>query len=177
MLIENPRLANKAINSDGSTGLHVAVGIGYNLIVRSFLFQTNDEQVLTKRHSDGSTALHVAAIVGNTPAAKLLVKKNRTLLLIKDNNGKEPLYKAYENMHLGTMVYFLESIKEYSLSADPLNESALVDFIVNAISARQYGLALGYLRKFPNSASSSDEVLMAIAKNFPSGLDDWEEFI
>ncbi|KAJ0710497.1 putative PGG domain-containing protein [Helianthus annuus] len=38
-------------------------------------------------------------------------------------------------------------------------------------------LASQLVEKLPNSASESDDVLMAIAKNFPSGLDYWEKLL
>ncbi|KAM0031194.1 putative PGG domain-containing protein [Helianthus debilis subsp. tardiflorus] len=39
------------------------------------------------------------------------------------------------------------------------------------------GLALDLVQDFPKAASKSDNVLMAIAKTFPSGLDHWETLI
>ncbi|GKC57066.1 ankyrin repeat-containing domain-containing LTR copia-type protein, partial [Tanacetum coccineum] len=77
-------LAREAISSDGSTVLHIAVGI----------------------------ALHIAAIVRNTYAADLLIKKNKHCLRFKDEKGEEPLHKAYENMHLDTIGYLLKVIED-----------------------------------------------------------------
>ncbi|KAJ0525026.1 putative ankyrin repeat-containing domain-containing protein [Helianthus annuus] len=145
----------------------------------------SDEQVLKQRASDGSTALHIVAIIGNKHAADLLVKKNSNLLEIEDSDAKTPLEKAYENKHLTTIGYLLKARKtggklrsQTSLvgSVDE-NDEIVVDLLVNVISAKKYSLASQLVEKLPNSASESDDVLMAIAKNFPSGLDYWEKLL
>ncbi|XP_071729607.1 uncharacterized protein [Rutidosis leptorrhynchoides] len=175
-------LASEVVTSDGNTALHIAVGLGHNDFVRNLLmFYLNDEQVLKKRDSDGSTALHIAAIVGNTHATDLLVKKNKALLHIKDLKGEEPLHKAYENMHLDTIGYLLKAInddddvkgKEQS-SHIHLGIEIGVDLLVNAISAKQYNFASDLIKRFPKFASKSDDVLMAIARTFPTELDYWQ---
>ncbi|KAI3725068.1 hypothetical protein L1987_64842 [Smallanthus sonchifolius] len=100
-------------------------------------------------------------------------------------NLREVTIKAYENMHLDTIEYLLKALKDgckselqYSLShsVHP-SEQIVVDLLVNAISAKQYGLASQLVQKFPNFASKSDDVLMALAKTFPSGLNDAETLL
>ncbi|XP_076904135.1 uncharacterized protein LOC143559443 [Bidens hawaiensis] len=161
-------LATEAVNSDGSTILHIAVGRGHNFLVKKLLSYINDEQVLKKRDFDGSTALDIAAIVGNKQAANLLVKKNKMLLRIEDDKGEQPLHKAYEYMHLDTIGYLLKAVNDDN---DIMLQYSkfVVDFLVSAISAKEYTLASELLQKFPELASKSDNVLMAIAKTFPSG--------
>lgn len=110
LLKKNKDAATKAITKDGSTVLHIAVGVGHNDFVKRFISFIKDDQALAKKRDvDGSTALHIAAIVGNTDAAELMVKRDKRLLQIKDNEGKEPLHKAYENMHLDTIGYLLKA--------------------------------------------------------------------
>ncbi|KAJ0532696.1 putative ankyrin repeat-containing domain, PGG domain, ankyrin repeat-containing domain superfamily [Helianthus annuus] len=185
ILEKNKDLATEAVRSDGSTILHIAVGIGHNDFVKQLLSYMNDEQLLQQRDSDGSTSLHVAAIVGNTDVADLLVKRNKMLLRVKDNKGVEPLQKAYEHMHLDTVGYFLKAFSDdgknelqssLTGSVHPDDDIA-TDLLVNAISAKQYSLALELVQNFPESASRSEDVLMALAKNFPSGLDHWETLV
>ncbi|KAJ0886671.1 putative ankyrin repeat-containing domain, PGG domain, ankyrin repeat-containing domain superfamily [Helianthus annuus] len=185
ILEKNKDLATEAVRSDGSTILHIAVGIGHNDFVKQLLSYMNDEQLLQRRDSDGSTSLHIAAIVGNTDVADLLVKRNKMLLRVKDNKGVEPLQKAYEYMHLDTIGYFLKAVSDdgknelqssLTGSVHPDDDIA-TDLLVNAISAKQYSLALELVQNFPESASRSDDVLMALAKNFPSGLDHWETLV
>ncbi|XP_021981258.1 uncharacterized protein LOC110877436 isoform X2 [Helianthus annuus] len=175
----------EAISSDGSTILHIAIGTGQNDFVKEVCSSITGELLLHQRESDGSTALHIAAIVGNKVAAELLVKKNIKLLGIKDHKGKDPLHKAYENMHLDTIGYLLKAVKDAATtesqsslagSAHPDDEIG-VGLLVNAISAKQYSLALELVERFPTLASKKDDVLVAIAKSFPSELDYWETLV
>ncbi|GKC94073.1 ankyrin repeat-containing domain-containing LTR copia-type protein, partial [Tanacetum coccineum] len=142
---------NDLISSDGSTVLHIAVGIGHNDFVKNLFSYISDEDVVATRNSDGSTALHIVAIVGNTYVADLLIKKNKHCLRIKDEKGEEPLHKAYENMHLDTIGYLLKAVDEYGKimsryfsigsSVHPHLHPGVeigVDLLVNAISAKQY---------------------------------------
>ncbi|KAI3709298.1 hypothetical protein L2E82_39058 [Cichorium intybus] len=190
ILRKNKEAMRVAIRNDGSTILHIAVGIGQNDFVKNLLSYINDDEeyVLEKRSSDGSTALHIAAIVGNRYAAHLLVEKNKDLLRIKDHKGEEPLHKAYQNMHLGTIGYLFKATddgaksKSQSFSLgdtvhpDP-GVDVGVDLLVNAIFAKEYSLASELIENFPKFAVKNDGVLMAIAKTFPSGLEYGETLI
>lgn len=157
IIINNKEAVRVAINNDGSTILHLAIGLGHNKFVGKLLMYLKDEDVLKRRSSDGSTALHIAAIVGNKYAAHLLVEKNKGLLRIKNHKREEPLQKAYENMHLDTIGYLFKAsnvgVKTRSLSfpsrdnAHPLphpyphphpSDEIGVDLLVNAISAHEY---------------------------------------
>ncbi|KAM0031191.1 putative ankyrin repeat-containing domain, PGG domain, ankyrin repeat-containing domain superfamily [Helianthus debilis subsp. tardiflorus] len=173
------------MGNDGSTVLHIAVATGHNDFVKKLCSSITDERLLHQRENDGSTALHIAAIVGNKVAAELLVKNNRKFLRIKDHKGRDPLHKAYENMHLDTIGYLLKAVNDAATteSQSSLAGSALPDdeigigLLVNAISAKQYSLALELVEKFPMFASKKDDVLVAIAKSFPNELDYWETLV
>ncbi|KAJ0905569.1 putative ankyrin repeat-containing domain, PGG domain, ankyrin repeat-containing domain superfamily [Helianthus annuus] len=187
-------LAERALKADislateagevGSTLLHIAVENGHNDFVKKLLpYIKNNDDLLKQRDSDRSTALHIAAKVGSTDVVDLLVKRNKKLLLVKDINGKAPLHRAYESLHLDTIAYILKVINDedktelQSSLSSFVDDDMAVELVVNAISAKQYSLALELVQNFPKSASRSDDVLMALAKNFPRGLDDWEELV
>ncbi|XP_023733803.1 uncharacterized protein LOC111881632 [Lactuca sativa] len=188
ILKKNKDAVRVAIKNDGSTIIHLAVGIGDTYFVKRLLSYVSDEDVLEKRSSDGSTPLHIAAIVGNRYAARLLLEKNKELLRIKDNKGDEALHKAYEHMHLDTIGYLFKAMddggKTKSASfhlgdtahPDPGVEVG-VDLLVNAIFAKEYNLASELIENFPKFAVINDGVLMAMAKTFPSGLDYGETLI
>ncbi|KAM0031200.1 putative ankyrin repeat-containing domain, PGG domain, ankyrin repeat-containing domain superfamily [Helianthus debilis subsp. tardiflorus] len=177
VLKKDEGLVTEAISGDGSTVLHLAVGIGHNHLVKKLLSYINDLQVLEKRYSDGSTPLHVAATVGNKHAVELLLKKNCQLLHIEDHNAKLPLQKAYENMQLDIIGYLLKATNDayktelQSSLRGPFHpdDDVGVRLIVNAIVAKQYSLALVLVRNFPRFSSYSDEVLYSMAKSFPDG--------
>nr|KAJ0196873.1 hypothetical protein LSAT_V11C700362930 [Lactuca sativa] len=185
-LKEDKAAATEAINSDGNTVLHIAVGIGRNFLVSEILSLIKHGKLLKMINLDGSTALHIAAIVGNTEAAMILIKNDRRLLEIPDHKGEIPLEKAYENMHLDTIEYLLKAMdddgkpkKQSSTLEDSVNPGVKVgvNLLVNAVSAKQYDLATKLVKKFPKFAVENDNVLLAIAKTFPMGLDYWETLI
>ncbi|KAI3805449.1 hypothetical protein L1987_27842 [Smallanthus sonchifolius] len=179
------------INSNGDTLLHIAVGISRNYLISTILGNISYNELTEMKNWDGSTVLHIAAIVGNIEAAELLVNKNETLLHILDNKGQTPLDKAYENMHLDTIAYLLEAAennekhKKERQKADVIERRSTllpsveigVDLLVNAISAKRYDFASKLIIRNPEYAVSNDNVLMAFARTFPSGLDYRERLI
>ncbi|KAI3725063.1 hypothetical protein L1987_64836 [Smallanthus sonchifolius] len=75
--------------------------------------------------------------------------------------GEDPLRKAYENMHLDTIVYLLKAIKD---DGKPELQSSLAGFVhprvvigadllINAISAKHYSLTSELVQIFPQFAS------------------------
>ncbi|CAH1449313.1 unnamed protein product [Lactuca virosa] len=169
-----------ASNSDGNTVLHIMVGIGFNYFVNEMLSLIDAKVLLKMQNQDGSTALHIAAIVGNKPAAELLLKKNKDLLETTDHKNKTPLDKAFENMHLSTVECLLKAANDDGKTkGTPISVDTRkgVNLLVNAISAKKYDLAKELIKNNPEFAVEEDDVLMAIAKTFPSGLNFWETFI
>ncbi|CAH1449305.1 unnamed protein product [Lactuca virosa] len=114
-------------------------------------------------------------MVGNTEAATLLIKNDRRLLEIPDHKGETPLDKAYQNMHLDTIDFLLKAVyddikpkKQSSTLEDSVSPGVKlgVNLLVNVVSAKKYEFAV-----------ENDNVLLAIAKTFPMGLDYWETLI
>nr|KAJ0196002.1 hypothetical protein LSAT_V11C700361950 [Lactuca sativa] len=188
------------MSKDGSTILHLAVGIGHNEFVENLLWNIKDGDLCKRRRSsDGSTALHIAAIVGNRYAAHLLLEKSKDLLRIKDHKGHVAWHKAYENMHLDTLVYLFKAsgpvaitralslpsrLQNRSLTSQDTTHPQLHpnteigdDLLVSFISAHEFNLASELIKDFPEFAVKTDGVLMALAKSFPSGLNHWETLI
>ncbi|KAJ9536757.1 hypothetical protein OSB04_un000061 [Centaurea solstitialis] len=182
------------LNSDKNTVLHLAVGIGHNNFMENLLrfIQKKEESekkrnlgrssVLELRNLNGSTALHVAAIVGNRFGAELLVNKNKNLLTTLDHEDQTPLLKAYSNMQFDTFIYLWNSTNDdgkskQAISRDPDRIKIGVNLLVNAISAKQYSTASELVKMFPQFVTENDDVLMAIARTFPNGLNYWETLI
>ncbi|CAI9293564.1 unnamed protein product [Lactuca saligna] len=185
-LKEDKAAATEAINSDGNTMLHIAVGIGRNFLVNEILSLIKPGQLPKMVNLDGSTALHIAAIVGNTEAATLLIENDRRLLEIQDHEGDTPLDKAYQNMHLDTIDFLLKAVydnikpkKQSSTLEDSVSPGVElgVNLLLNAVSAKKYDLAAELVKSFPEFAVENDDVLLAIAKTFPMGLDYWDTLI
>ncbi|KAD4177972.1 hypothetical protein E3N88_26563 [Mikania micrantha] len=184
----------KYFRVEGLPTLHFAVKINQNDFVRRLLWHMGDDDDFTEiKNLNGSTVLHIAAIVGNTYAAELLLKYNKRLLDIEDNQGKTPLDKAYEHRRLDTTIFLLNAAHGYQrrsklksnnidgdknskndVTDDQISKSCVRDandFLVLAISAKRYDLAKKIVDQNSEYDVSNDEVLMAIVSNFPSGLD------
>ncbi|KAL7591998.1 hypothetical protein Lser_V15G33308 [Lactuca serriola] len=181
MIKKDKNLIIEPINSDGNTVLHIMVEIGFNYFVNEMLSLIKDAKLLPEmKNHDGSTALHIAALVGNKRAVELLIKKNKDLLATEDNKHETPLHKAFENMHLSIIEYLLKAANDdgkTKKTSTPLDIRKGVNLLVNVVSAKKYDLAKELIKKYPEFAVKEDEVLMAIAKTFPSGLDYSETLI
>ncbi|KAI3754485.1 hypothetical protein L1987_54269 [Smallanthus sonchifolius] len=80
---------------------------------RRVYHKLKDRNALTEIiDSDGNTILHIAAIVGDTYIVEYAPQNQKNLLRIIDNEGKTPLDKAYENMHLDIIAYLEGATKD-----------------------------------------------------------------
>ncbi|MFS7917544.1 putative ankyrin repeat-containing domain-containing protein [Helianthus anomalus] len=137
--------ASDAITRDGNTILHLAVEMGHNYFVEKLLEFLEDGIYIEKRNNVGRTALHIAAVVGNTHAAQLLIKKREELFGIQDDNAKSPLDSALSNIKLNISAYLLKAgeISDLSnFSGD--QQQNVVKAICVAISTKQYGEQLNH---------------------------------
>ncbi|PWA92251.1 ankyrin repeat-containing domain, PGG domain, Gag-polypeptide of LTR copia-type [Artemisia annua] len=162
------------ITNNGNTALHVAVGSSINSheLLEKLLEMTPTEiKLLDLKNSDGSTLLHVAAIVGNTKAVDILVRRDPELLLAKDNEGHTPLALSLSNVHSETSQCLVNHIKAKGYDALFSGKSG-EDLMVLAISSQDFGLALK-MHDYKERAHS-DAVLMALAQYFPPELNYWE---
>ncbi|KAJ9550927.1 hypothetical protein OSB04_014972 [Centaurea solstitialis] len=176
----------RPLDGSGSTPLHIAVAMGYTDLVKKLLLFIEKEdvkEILEQKNGDGSTALHIAVCVGNEHALKLLVEKNKDLLTISDKRGQDPLIKALNNMQFDTFLYLFKAAvannktKGLVIFQGRDHKEKGASLLVNAITAKQYATALELIKEFPEFAVQNDEVLMAIARTFPSELKYWEELV
>ncbi|KAK9071023.1 hypothetical protein SSX86_009591 [Deinandra increscens subsp. villosa] len=169
----------QVISENGNTMLHLAVEMGHNYFVEKLLNILEDEDIETK-NINGRTALHIAAMVGNQYAAQLLVQKRKQLLRILDDKAQSPLENAYNNKKLNTYAYLLnfEPPRSSDLRSYPdTYQKNAVYLIVSAILTKQYDLASTLLKRYPDFAMRNDQILLAIAKNFPTDLSFTGSFI
>ncbi|KAD4179779.1 hypothetical protein E3N88_28370 [Mikania micrantha] len=134
------------IDKDGNSILHIAVALGRKDIIKKILWNIDGDNLTKIKNKKGSTVLHIAAIVGNTDVAKLLLKEDINLLHIKDNLGKKPLLKAYENMRLETAYLLLKATNDEKIRAknaptddqnSPLKSNHVADGGKNAATVHQ----------------------------------------
>ncbi|KAL4564152.1 hypothetical protein LXL04_028204 [Taraxacum kok-saghyz] len=182
ILKNDTNAAGDVINNDGETLLHIAVGTGHKYFVRKLLKVIEDKEILKRRSLDGSTALHIAAITGNKYAAGLLIEKERSLISIRNREGTLPYVVAYFNNHFDTSVFLFKATNLNPKTQSKVNglRKDLTDrnLLLDVISTKQYDLALQLLEAYQDLAVKDDaEVLMTLARNFPSGLGYCEAFI
>ena len=63
-------------------------------------------------NGNGDTALSVAAMVGNTPAAKLFLKRDPQLALIVNNDSRLPITEAARFGHKKVVLLLLRFIED-----------------------------------------------------------------
>lgn len=86
----------------------------------------------------GNTALTVAAIIGNTEAASILVKKNPSLLHIRNNRGLLPIMRAASNAHKSTLEFLLDVHKQ-DVGPCSLQGHAGVELLISIIDSGFFG--------------------------------------
>lgn len=108
------------INNYSETVLHVAVGARNSIFfVKMLLDCPMENEALLLKNGAGNNALHVAAIVGNTEAAQLLVKKYSDLLYTYGENEKLPVHLAALYSHKDTLEYLI-SVSEQDVENSPI---------------------------------------------------------
>lgn len=174
----------EAINNDDETVLHILVRTGHNYFLRKLLNLIKDtdadKDILKRKSSDGSTALHIAAITGNKIAADLLIKKMQWMMTVEDSYDHIPFVTAFLHMKLDTSVFLVKAIHKCLQNYKWRPEDLLMAFnlLVVVISSRKYDLALDLLNAFPNfTAKDTFELLMTLARDFPSGVGYYEKKI
>ncbi|CAK9138513.1 unnamed protein product [Ilex paraguariensis] len=177
--------ATARITALSSTVLHVVVGTGKTVHFVEKLVKLMPTDALALRDDYGNTALNVAAVVGNTEAAVILVKKNPALLHIRNNTGFLPVHRAGLNAHRDTLLYLL-TIHKDDIEPGPLADQSGVQLLVSVIDSGFFDVALDLVQHYPSMGTmklkNGDSGLKAIARKasaFPSGscLSFWERLI
>ncbi|XP_057768184.1 ankyrin repeat-containing protein At5g02620-like isoform X2 [Salvia miltiorrhiza] len=101
-------LSSSIISSESETVLHVAVLTGKANDLVQKLVEMMPVEALALKDSVGETALHNAATVGNTEAARALVKKNPDLLHMLSNSNRLPVLEAAINCQKETLEYLID---------------------------------------------------------------------
>ncbi|KAF5446457.1 hypothetical protein F2P56_032085 [Juglans regia] len=100
-------------NISGQTPLHTAVAAEHEHIVEK-LVEIMKEEDLAILDYGGNTALAYAAIKGNNRMVKCMVRKNKSLVSIGNNQQDIPVVIAFENGHkeLARYLYFHTPLEE-----------------------------------------------------------------
>ncbi|KAJ8769213.1 hypothetical protein K2173_000988 [Erythroxylum novogranatense] len=154
-----------SLSTDGDTALHVAVLAGHVEIVEDLVNMLEAED-LTITNINSATALNYAAIGGIVRIAEVLVKKNKDLLCIPNQNGLIPVVVAslYGQKDMVRYLY-AESPKE-ELSPERGKNGAML--LTTCIIDEQYDIALNLLQHYPeltfHQDSDNDTALEMLAQ-------------
>nr|GEX40666.1 ankyrin repeat family protein [Tanacetum cinerariifolium] len=153
------------LNDDEDTPLHVAISTCRNFqVVQNLLDEMDSDLLPNLKNKDGMHPLHRAALVGNLDAAKMLVKKNPSLLFIPDNRYFLPIHRAIFGSHEKTFDYLMtvtkknidehRKNKEYQCPFEGANKAALLNSI---IGSGYFDTACELIEKYPGMARATEK--------------------
>ncbi|XP_031250761.1 uncharacterized protein LOC116108658 [Pistacia vera] len=133
---------------------------------------------LATKAVESNTILSVAAIVGNLPAASMILMKDKYLTLIQDSNNfkRIPLIEAARHGQKKMIKYLLQfsdSYLNFYVDSTRFSDESGVSFLNSLIIAGFYGLALKLLKKHGNLATkqlSTGESLLSTIAGKPSAF-------
>ncbi|KAF2292213.1 hypothetical protein GH714_016965 [Hevea brasiliensis] len=137
------------------TILHVAITAGHSIEFVQKLADKMTEDMVGIENRDGNNPLHCAAMVGNTEAAKILVKKNSTLTQGRNCLNATPLHYAASYAHKETVRFLLSVTRDEHPS--PFAGEDGVRLLNALITADFYGIALDLLKHHLTLARGRDQ--------------------
>ncbi|KAI3701584.1 hypothetical protein L6452_26770 [Arctium lappa] len=160
-------------NVDGSTALHIAAIVGNEYAAK--LLVEKHKELLNILDNANEDPLSIAYYNMQFETFMCLFEAANNYGKTKEANSQDPDDRMNDD---GTNTQDPDDRMNVDGRTKQLRMIKLgVDFLVNAISAKQYSIASKLLEKFPTFANANDEVLMALARTFPSGLNHWETLI
>ncbi|XP_071735326.1 uncharacterized protein [Rutidosis leptorrhynchoides] len=156
ILDKEPELVRYCITENGETALHVAASAKgpkhVDEFVKSLLdMMTKDDLAL--ENENYNTAFYLAGVAGNINAVKMMLEKNRALLIIPGSNkSMMPLYAAALFGHHEVVKYMYENSKE--LMDDGwtfLNRGWLLE---KCVENDMFDIALKIVKKHPKLGTS-----------------------
>ncbi|WCJ41361.1 Ankyrin repeat family protein [Euphorbia peplus] len=153
---EDPSVVTTSISSLKETALHAAISTGRSCddFIRK-LVEIMPVDSLALPNINGFTALHYAAVVGHTDAAKILVEKNLSLTLARNNDDYTPVLLASENAHKETVKYLLSVTPDEHPS--PFDGTDGARLLISHIACEYYGLAIDLVKRKPTLASGKNK--------------------
>ncbi|KAI3955249.1 hypothetical protein MKW98_020882 [Papaver atlanticum] len=170
---DHPEGLRANITSRGDTALHAAVVSGKLSTVKALL-KLLPPEALEAKSSSGDAPIFLSAADGSTEIAKVMVKKNNRVLRIKNQHGFIPLVISilYEKEEMFCYLYSVTPMEEL----DPEKSKNGASFLLGAINAEMFDVALEALELYPKLAISKDKFgipaifLLALKSYiFPSG--------
>ncbi|KAJ0468599.1 putative ankyrin repeat-containing domain, PGG domain, ankyrin repeat-containing domain superfamily [Helianthus annuus] len=151
ILDKDPELVRYSITENGETALHVAASVKTNKHVEKFVKNLVDmmkEEDLELVNENSNTALYLAAAAGNIKTVRIMVEKNRGLLIIPGARGQMmPLYSAALYGNYEVVKYLYENSNELNDDGwNPQNRGWLLE---KCVEADMFDVALQIVKKHP----------------------------
>ncbi|KAI3858668.1 hypothetical protein MKX03_027371 [Papaver bracteatum] len=175
---QNYRIAYRSsIQKDGSTALHVAIGLRKFNIAEMIAGNmiSRDCKYLEIKTKNGNSPIALAVEANHLKLVKLLVDISPTLLGIQNEHGNTPLITSAINgqQEMFSYLYSVTISKRESLE---IGDTLIANIVTDALRVDLYDLALDILNRFPTSATIRDayeetvfSVLAGKPYDFPSG--------
>ncbi|KAB1200377.1 Ankycorbin [Morella rubra] len=140
-MAKDRNLVRTALTGEGDTVLHIAVTGKCSDFIRKLVdFMEPDEMLTVNKNSD--TGLHMAAVSGMLQVARLIVVKNKKLLLLRGKDDLMPLAMAIQGGHRSLVKYLHEETE-----LDNLADEEYICLVLDSLSSKLYGTALKLVRK------------------------------
>ncbi|KAK9062073.1 hypothetical protein SSX86_019258 [Deinandra increscens subsp. villosa] len=159
-------LVRYSITENGETALHVAASAKGPKHVEEFvknLVGLMKKEHLALENENFNTALYLAAVAGNVETVKIMVKENRTLLVIPGAGGQMmPLYAAALFGNYDVVKYLYENSQE--LRDDGWTDQNRGWLLEKCVDNDMFDIALEIVKKYPKLGSGSGNVLGVLAR-------------
>ncbi|KAB1202524.1 Ankycorbin [Morella rubra] len=143
-------LVRTALTGEGDTVLHIAVTGKCSDFIRKLVdFMEPDEMLTVNKNSD--TGLHMAAVSGMLQVARLIVVKNKKLLLLRGKDDLMPLAMAIQGGHRSLVKYLHQETE-----LDNLADEEYIRLVLDSLSSNLYGTALKLVEKRETMACERD---------------------
>ncbi|KAI3968349.1 hypothetical protein MKW92_052338 [Papaver armeniacum] len=179
-----PEILSDRVTLNGMTLVHVAFMFGKLKVGKDLLDMITPKQLQIKTDA-GNASISLAVEANNIEMVKLIVVKNRKLLLIRNEHGHIPLITAAINGD-EEMLRYLYSVTpmedifinehDRQIRKNELRDRDGATLITAALRVEIYDIALKLLKLFPRLASTQDNdgmtvfnVLAGKPSAFPSG--------
>ncbi|XP_042753329.1 uncharacterized protein LOC111889336 isoform X2 [Lactuca sativa] len=169
ILEQKPELIRYAFTHNFDTPLHIAAMANSTKSMEKFvekLVNLMDVEDLELHNKNYQTALSIAASTGNIKIAKIMLKKNKSLLEIPNSEGMMPLHVAAMYTNTNMVRYLYDKSKKMTTDSWRLENRGWV--LQTCVEANHFDVALQIVNDHPELISNKrllGDLLLCLARN------------
>jgi len=161
------------VNDEGETALHILCRKGYSDMLDMIIDLLNYDICKIKEPNEGNTALHVAAIENKENIVRLLVKRFKRLILVKNNKGYTPLLYVPYKVRKSILNSYVESQIRIKGFSSLINNEETSDITLISSDGKQiYSHKIMLWSRWPNIRNKlenkEEKQLLSIDMNYQS---------